>query len=248
MRIKKLTKREAIVLAVILAVAVGAFYLWRDLHLGAMKNVPLPDIIVEDIEIERVVNGKTWIIISPRAEHKEGVIYGTSVDITIKDPNGRNTHIYADGSTFTRENNDITLTNGDGTMTEKGKTYDMQSGFVEYDADTERWNFSKGVTLSSENMVISGDAGVYDTRSGDCYITNGGTVTWTNYKSAARIPAPRCAWPYAFCLYLLPQLSPQRRRRLRRSRTTAYLCRGTRASSPCPTASRSRPRQTKRRL
>lgn len=43
-----------------------------------MKNVPLPDIIVEDIEIERVVNGKTWIIISPRAEHKEGVIYGTS--------------------------------------------------------------------------------------------------------------------------------------------------------------------------
>lgn len=65
-------------------------------------------------------------------------------------------------------------------MTEKGKTYDMQSGFVEYDADTERWNFSKGVTLSSENMVISGDAGVYDTRSGDCYITNGGTVTWTN--------------------------------------------------------------------
>ena len=161
MRIKKLTKREAIVLAVILAVAVGAFYLWRDLHLGAMKNVPLPDIIVEDIEIERVVNGKTWIIISPRAEHKEGVIYGTSVDITIKDPNGRNTHIYADGSTFTRENNDITLTNGDGTMTEKGK-------------------FSKGVTLSSENMVISGDAGVYETRSGDCYITNGGTVTWTN--------------------------------------------------------------------
>ena len=56
----------------------------------------------------------------------------------------------------------------------------MQSGFVEYDADTERWNFSKGVTLRSENMVISGDAGVYDTRSGDCYITNGGTVTWTN--------------------------------------------------------------------
>lgn len=180
MRIKKLTKREAIVLAVILAVAVGAFYLWRDLHLGAMKNVPLPDIIVEDIEIERVVNGKTWIIISPRAEHQDGVIYGTSVDITIKDPNGRDTHIYADKSTFTRENNDITLTNGDGTMTEKGKTYDMQSGFVEYDAETERWNFSNGVTLSSENMIISGDAGVYDTVSGDCYITNGGTVTWTN--------------------------------------------------------------------
>lgn len=164
----------------ILVVAVGAFYLWRDLHLGVMKNVPLPDIIVEDIEIEREVNGKTWIIISPRAEHKEGVIYGSSVDITIKDPNGRDTHIYADKSTFTRENNDITLTNGDGTMTEKGKTYEMQSGFVEYDAKGEIWNFSQGVVLNSENMTISGDAGRYETLSGDCYITNGGTVTWTN--------------------------------------------------------------------
>lgn len=180
MRIKKFTKRGAIVLAVILVIAVGAFYLWRDLHLSAIKNVPLPDIIVEDIEIERVVNGKTWIIVSPRAEHKEGVIYGTSVDITIKDPNGRNTHIRADGSTFTRKSNDITLTNGDGTMTENGKSYEMHSGFVEYDADKERWNFSQGVTLSSENMVINGDAGTYDTLSGDCYITNGGTVTWTN--------------------------------------------------------------------
>ena len=108
--------------------------------------------------------------ISPRAEHKEGVIYGTSVDITIKDPNGRNTHIYADGSTFTRENNDITLTNGDGTMTEKGKTYDMQSGFVEYEADTERWNFSKGVTLSSEKYGDKRRRGASMTRAAETAI------------------------------------------------------------------------------
>ena len=65
-------------------------------------------------------------------------------------------------------------------MTENGKSYDMHSGFVKYDAATEQWNFSKGVTLRSENMIISGDAGIYDTLSGDCYITNGGTVTWKN--------------------------------------------------------------------
>lgn len=181
MRIKTLTKRAAVVLAVILVIAVGAFYLWRDLHLGAaLKNVSMPDIIVENIEIERVVNGKTWKIVSPRAEHKDGVIYGTAVDVTINDPNGRSTHIYADGSTFTRESSDITLTNGSGTMTENGKSYDMRSGFVKYEAETERWNFSKGVTLSSKNMVISGDAGIYDTLSGDCRIMNGGTVTWIN--------------------------------------------------------------------
>ncbi len=180
MHIKNLFQPKTIILAAILAVAVGAFYMWRDLHLGAVKSMPLPDIVVEDIEIERVVNGKTWIIISPRAEHKDGVIYGRSVDITIKDPNGRDTHIYADRSTFTRENSDITLTNGDGMMTENGKNYTMQSGFVKYDAQAERWNFSQGVVLRSENMTISGDIGTYDTAGGECSIRNGGTVTWTN--------------------------------------------------------------------
>lgn len=180
MRIKKINKRKAIVLAAVLAIAVGAFYLWRDLHLDALRSVPLPDIIVENIEIERVVNGKTWIIISPRAEHKDGIIYGTSVDITIKDPNGRVTHILADESTFARDSNDITLTNGDGTMTENGKVYTMKSGFVEYNAQNEIWNFSKGVTLTSEDMTISGDFGRYETLTGDCAVWDGGVVTWTN--------------------------------------------------------------------
>lgn len=177
---KKITKGKVIALTALLAVAVGSFYLWRDLHLGAAKNIPLPDIIVEDIEIERVVNGKRWKILSPRAEHKDGIIYGASVDITIKDPNGRDIHVYADKGTFTRESSDITLTNGDCTMTENGKEYKLRSGFVEYDAKNERWNFSEGVRLSSENIVISGEKGRYDTADGDCYITNGGTVTWTN--------------------------------------------------------------------
>lgn len=152
--------------------------MWRDLHLSALRNMNLPDIVVENIEIERTVNGKNWKIISPRAEHREGVIYGTSVDITILDPNGKSTSIYADNSTFTRKNNDIMLQNGSGVMEEKGKRYSMKSGLVEYKAETEQWIFSDGLVLSSDKMVVEGTKGIYEASSGDCYITNGGTITW----------------------------------------------------------------------
>lgn len=154
--------------------------MWRDLNLSALRRVPLPEIIVENIQIERVVNGKTWIIVSPRAEHKDGVIYAKSVDITIKDPDGRFSHIVGDESTFARDTNDITLTNADGTLTADGKVYTLKSGFIEYDAQTETWNFSKGVELTSENMTISGDAGRYNTVTGDCAVWDGGVVTWIN--------------------------------------------------------------------
>lgn len=175
----KFFKGRGLLLAAVVLIAVGAFYMWRDLHLSALRNMNLPDIVVENIEIERIVNGKNWKIVSPRAEHRDGVIYGSSVDITISDPNnGRNTHIYADKSTFTRKNNDVMLQNGDGTMEENGKKYSMKSGLVEYKAKTEEWIFSNGLVLSSDKMVVEGAKGTYAAISGDCYITNGGTITW----------------------------------------------------------------------
>ncbi|MDO5114802.1 MAG: LPS export ABC transporter periplasmic protein LptC [Synergistaceae bacterium] len=179
MRISSIPKKKSIVLTAFLIIAVGAFYLWRDLHLSAEK-ISIPDIVVENIEMERMINGKKWKIISPRAEHRDGVVYGESLDITITDPGGRETHIYADKGTFTRENNDITMTNGDGRMLENGKEYNLKSGAIKYEAATERWHFAEGVVLSSDKMTVSGQNGMYDTLSGDCFISNGGTVEWGN--------------------------------------------------------------------
>ena len=56
----KISGKKLIVLTVILVIAVGAFYLWRDLNLSAMNKIPIPDLVVENIEIERMINGKKW--------------------------------------------------------------------------------------------------------------------------------------------------------------------------------------------
>ena len=176
----KISGKKLIVLTVILVIAVGAFYLWRDLNLSAMNKIPIPDLVVENIEIERMINGKKWKLISPRVEHKDGIVYGDSMDVTITDPAGRVTHIYADKGTFTRENNDVSLTSADGVMIENAKEYNLKSGNVKYEAAAEKWNFDDGVALSDGRMLIEGKKGYYDTKSGECRLTDGGTITWSD--------------------------------------------------------------------
>ena len=176
----KRSGKKLIVLTVILVIAVGAFYLWRDLNLSAMNKIPIPDLVVENIEIERMINGKKWKLISPRVEHKDGIVYGDSMDVTITDPAGRVTHIYADKGTFTRENNDVSLTSADGVMKENAKEYNLKSGNVKYEAAAEKWNFDDGVALSDGRMLIEGKKGYYDTKSGECRLTDGGTITWSD--------------------------------------------------------------------
>ena len=176
----KISGKKLIVLTVILVIAVGAFYLWRDLNLSAMNKIPIPDLVVENIEIERMINGKKWKLISPSVEHKDGIVYGDSMDVTITDPAGRVTHIYADKGTFTRENNDVSLTSADGVMKENAKEYNLKSGNVKYEAAAEKWNFDDGVALSDGRMLIEGKKGYYDTKSGECRLTDGGTITWSD--------------------------------------------------------------------
>ena len=176
----KISGKKLIVLTVILVIAVGAFYLWRDLNLSAMNKIPIPDLVVENIEIERMINGKKWKLISPRVEHKDGIVYGDSMDVTITDPAGRVTHIYADKGTFTRENNDVSLTSADGVMKENAKESNLKAGNVKYEAAAEKWNFDDGVALSDGRMLIEGKKGYYDTKSGECRLTDGGTITWSD--------------------------------------------------------------------
>ena len=176
----KISRKKFTVLTVILVIAVGAFYLWRDLHLSAINKIPIPDLVVENIEIERMISGKKWKLISPRVEHKDGIVYGSSMDVTITDPAGKVTHIYADNGTFTRENNDLSLTSADGVMKEAAKEYNLKSGNVKYEAWAERWHFDDGVRLTDGRMVINGKKGYYDTKSGECRLTDGGTITWSD--------------------------------------------------------------------
>lgn len=177
----KIKKKIFVLAAVVCAIAVGAFYLWHDLHLSASGSVSLPDIVVEDIDIERTIGDKKWKLLSPRVEHKDGLIYGASLDVTVTEPNGKITQIHAEKGVFARESNDVTMVNANGKVRNKSKEYCFNSGKVNYEASSEIWYFADNFTLTAgHQMVIGGRAGYYDMKSGICRITDKGMITWSN--------------------------------------------------------------------
>lgn len=179
MTISKISRKKIYFAAALVIIVVFAAFLWRDFNLyGKISVVKLPDVVVQNIEIDREINGKRWKLISPRVEHKDGIFYGVSLDITITEDDGKVTRIKAESGVFTRSSNDISMVSADAVMREKEEEFKLTAGGVEFEAATEFWSFSDNVTLSDGKLTVNGKEGSYDTKSGLCTVKGGGTVTW----------------------------------------------------------------------
>lgn len=179
MNFKNKKIKKHIISIVLLIVAVLIVYLWKDLHLDDANKISLPDIVVENIDVIREINGQSWRLRSPQVEHKDNVIYAKSPDIETTDDDNTDIKINATSGIFIRESDNFTLIDAFGTMSKKtNKTYNLMSGKVFYESKTEIWNFSNDVTLSDDKTQINGLTGVYDSKNGDIFLPNGGTIKW----------------------------------------------------------------------
>ncbi len=179
MSIKKISRKKAYTIAALIFIAVIVFFLWRDLNLaGRVGDIPLPDIIVENIEIDREINGAQWKLISPRVEHRDGLFYGESLDITITESGDKVTRISAEKGVFSRASNDVEMTGADAFVKDKNGEFRLTAQVVEFKAETEQWFFSGGVILTDGKIKVEGKEGIYDTQSGKCIISDGGVITW----------------------------------------------------------------------
>lgn len=159
--------------------SVIAFYFWRDLRLGLnVSDLNIPDVVVENIEISRVIDGSEWNLVSPRAEHRQGMIYGQSVDITVIAGNGDVSQLFAVSGVFSRTSGDVVLNDVSADVRRENKTIFLRSGRAYYDSVAEKWYFSNDVTINDGSVEASGPEGVYDVKQGLSTITGGGTVKW----------------------------------------------------------------------
>lgn len=174
---KRITTGLAVL--IVLIVLIMALYLWRDLRLSDTKDVPLPDIVVENIVINRTIDGKNWKLVSPRVEHRDGIVYGHSLDVTITDATDTRTFLTSVGGTFSRASNDVELTDARGVLTQTdGRTYNLTAGIVNYDASAKKWIFKNKVNLTDGKMEISAPNGYFDTTNGQCVLSGRGILTW----------------------------------------------------------------------
>lgn len=177
---KFFSRQRIIISTAVLIVAVLMAYLWRDLHLAERNNIPIPDIVVINLDLKRKINGKDWHFKSPRTEHKDNMLYADSLDIVINEPDLTKTYVEAAHGTFSRTSEDISLTDAVGRMEKKNKRYDLRAKNVFYQASSEIWFLSKDVALSDDKISVNGPVGIYDTKKGKIDMPNGGTVIWND--------------------------------------------------------------------
>lgn len=174
-----MSRRKKIVCTAIFIIAVLGAYLWRDLHLGDnYSDVRIPDVVVENIEVEREISGKMWKFISPRVEHKDGVIYAQSLDITITESDDAQSKIYAADGVFYRESSNLSLNEAKGVYNKGDKSYTLASGVASYDAALELWSYTGGVELSDGAVVANAADGRYNMKNGDCLLSGDSMVRW----------------------------------------------------------------------
>lgn len=174
-----LSSKRFIISTAVLIVAVLIAFLWRDLHLDKRKNIPIPDIVVINLDLKRKISGKDWHFKSPRTEHKNNMLFAESLDIVISEPDSTLTYVNAEHGTFSRISEDITLTDATGRMEKKDKKYFLKARNVFYKASNEVWYLSQDVALSEDKISVNGPTGVYDTKNGKIDMPDGGTVTWS---------------------------------------------------------------------
>lgn len=178
MFIREFGLKKIIISAVILITALMAVYLWRDLHLGDKDRIRVPDIVVENIEVNRDIEGKKWTLKAPRVEHKDGIIYGYSMDVTVAYKDGRKTELKSENGTFTRESEDITLNNSHGTLSDKDKMYNLNTGTAFYNSASKTWYFSNDIYISDAKSELTAAKGTYDTNTGIFSVSGNSKIKW----------------------------------------------------------------------
>lgn len=141
--------------------ALTGWFLWRDLHLPQQAGVPadLPDVRVEQLDLQRRVGEQDWSIRTARAERSEGVARVVSLDLDIRGPGDRVTRIRAEKGRFEEENEDMTLWHVQGSLREKGRTTRWTAGEAFYDGKVREWRFPSGVNFQRETLRLTAQAG-----------------------------------------------------------------------------------------
>ena len=159
-----------------LSVLLLCFYVYKDLNLKQSETIKIPDVVVNNIEVNRVVNGDNWLLKAPRVEHKDKKLYAKSLDIKVDTKDSKEIFILAEEGIFSRTDNNLELTSADAKMTENSKDYYLTAGNANYDSSSKIWSFSNSVRITDTKTVANAESGTFDSVSGYCVLSGNANI------------------------------------------------------------------------
>ena len=152
-----MSRGRMVAFLVVALILVGGFFFWRDLTLPrTLTSVKLPDIVVENLDFRRTIDGKDWHIVAKTAEHDSGLINAKDMTVFIREPQTeRSTLMFADAGEFVQESSNIELRSLDGFVF-TDRSIDISAPLARYDSSTDLWSFEEGIEMQDEETFITG--------------------------------------------------------------------------------------------
>ncbi len=156
------------------------WYMHRDLSLseGEQAMLDIPEVVVESLNLSRLIRNKQWTVSVDRAEHKDNLITGDSLDIFIEEhPTGRTLTAWARSGDFHRKSWDINLSSVHGVLTLKERTIDWRALQAHYLESDDLWEMGPDVRLMDGEAFIQAKSAQFRI-GGALYFKGGVTVRW----------------------------------------------------------------------
>lgn len=131
-------------------------YMKRDLALSDGDGLSdIPEIVVESLTLSRPVKNRLWTVSVDRAEHRDDLIKGDSMDIFIEEkPTERKLSAWALSGDFHRKSWDINLSVVSGVLRMKDRAIDWRASRAFYRESTDIWEMGPDVYASDGEAFI----------------------------------------------------------------------------------------------
>ena len=146
------------ILAVLLLSAMALFYFCRDLRLSDTEApVKLPDIMVENLNFRRTMDGRDWHITALRADHTAGVVKALSIDLAMNsEQKKQRAKLQAQSAEFSDVMEKIELKIVTGIIFTAERSVDVKSGYAAYSRSDDNWQFREGLELMDKDLYLKG--------------------------------------------------------------------------------------------
>ena len=154
-----LGRPASIALIFIVLAAVGAFCLRRDLNLIVnLSAEDLPDVMVENLDFRRVIDGRDWRVRARTAAHDSGSITAGSIDILVTErDSGEAARFHALSGEIAEDSGDAALYGVRGALAARGRSLDVSAPRADYSGADKIWALSGGVLVQDHEVRLKGD-------------------------------------------------------------------------------------------
>ena len=166
-------------IAVVFFAVMGIFYFSRDLRLSDIGiPVEMPDVVVENLNFARTMDGRDWQMTAKSAEHTAGVVRAVSIDLSmVSEQKAQRARMSATDAAFYDSKGEIHMSGLSGNIFTSKRSIDIRSNRAIYYRSADRWLFEEGLEIVDKKILLRGKEAEF-TKNGVFSLRKGAYARW----------------------------------------------------------------------